>query len=292
MRLVFLLSMIFCMFGSIGAEAAEGACGLEFGEPVKAAQVIDGETLRLGDGRTLKLIGALAPKAPSWWKGPQKWGPEARVKRALEKLLAGRQLRLAPAGREQDRRGRLLAHLFITDGPERIWVQGRLIEEGYARAYTLPGSRSCAHALLSRESQARKAGKGIWRNSFFAVVDARETSKLLKRRYTYQLVEGQVVSVARRRSWTFVNFGKDYRSDFTVAIRAGNRRSFLKSDISLEALQGKHIRVRGWIERWNGPAIKVTHPEQIELLEEKENGEVLKKPNPAPLLRTPGSVNL
>jgi hypothetical protein len=26
------------------------------------------------------------------------------------------------------------------------------------------------------------------------------------------------------------------------------------------------VRVRGWIERWNGPVIKATHPEQIEIL--------------------------
>jgi hypothetical protein len=27
--------------------------------------------------------------------------------------------------------------------------------------------------------------------------------------------------------------------------------------------------VRGWIERWNGPVIKATHPEQIEVLAEQ-----------------------
>jgi len=292
MRAIFLFPLSFCLLAVPHAVAGDKECDLEPGEPVEVAQVIDGETLSLGDGRTVKLIGSLAPKAPSWWKGPQEWGPEARAKRALKKLLAGRQVRLAAAGRRQDRRGRLLVHLFTSEGPERLWVQAQLIEEGYARAYSLPGNRSCARALQSRESLARKAGIGIWHNSFFAVIDARETSKLLKRRYTYQLVEGLVKSVSMRRGWTFVNFGEDYKSDFTAAIRAGDRRGFLKSDISLKALQGKHIRVRGWIERWNGPAIKVTHPEQIELINGKEGGGLQEKQNPAPLSHTPGPVNL
>ena len=31
-------------------------------------------------------------------------------------------------------------------------------------------------------------------------------------------------------------------------------------------LEGKRIRVRGWLRSWNGPQIEASHPEQIELL--------------------------
>ena len=31
---------------------------------------------------------------------------------------------------------------------------------------------------------------------------------------------------------------------------------------------GKQLRVRGWLKSYNGPMIDVTHPEQIEVLEE------------------------
>ena len=36
--------------------------------------------------------------------------------------------------------------------------------------------------------------------------------------------------------------------------------------MALEELEGKEVRVRGWIEWWNGTVIKATHPEQIEIL--------------------------
>lgn len=53
-----------------------------------------------------------------------------------------------------------------------------------------------------------------------------------------------------------------------MAVRAGDRRKFAGSDVDLAMLEGKVIRVRGWVELWNGPVIKVTHPEQIELLDQ------------------------
>ena len=34
------------------------------------------------------------------------------------------------------------------------------------------------------------------------------------------------------------------------------------------SLQGKRIRVRGWLKSFNGPMINATHPEQIEVLGE------------------------
>ena len=30
--------------------------------------------------------------------------------------------------------------------------------------------------------------------------------------------------------------------------------------------EGKRVRVRGWIDERNGPAMDLTHPEQVELL--------------------------
>ncbi len=267
------------------------ACDLELGREVNVARVIDSETIELEDGETVRLIGALAPHAPGWWKGPEPWQPAVRAKQALTRLVSGRAVHLAFSGRERDRHNRLLAHLFLVDELEMIWVQGRLVEEGHARAYSLPGSRACIRALQRREARARAARSGLWGRSWYAPVGATETARLSKRRYDFQIVEGRVVSLGVTRNWTFLNFGGDYKSDFTVAVRAGDRKGFKGSDVALEELEGKRVRVRGWIERWNGPAIKATHPEQIELLdvEMKEAVPEIQSPAPSP---APGSVKL
>lgn len=257
------------LFAAASAHAAE-TCDLPPEREARVAEVLDGQTVLLEGGETVRLIGALAPEAPAFWKGETPWRASERIRRALEKLAIDRRVRLASGGRERDRRGRLLAHLFLIDGKRSVWVQGRLVEEGHARAYSLPQSRACVRALQALEQRARKDRRGLWGDPFYAVAEADEPEALAPRRYTFQIVEGTVLSVGETRNWTFLNFGPDYRTDFTVAIAAGDRRAFKGSDVEPKALEGERVRVRGWIERWNGPVIKATHLEQIERLTESE----------------------
>lgn len=253
------------LIAASGARAGD-TCDLPPEREGKVAKVLDGQTVLLEGGETVRLVGALAPEAPAFWKGETPWRASERARDALEALVTGRTVRLASAGRETDRRGRLLAHLFLIDGEKSVWVQGRLVEEGQARAYSLPQSRACVRALQIVERRAREDRRGLWGDPFYAVADAGAPEALALRRYSFQIVEGTVQSVGETRNWTFLNFGPDYRTDFTVAVAARDRRHFKGSDLDLKALQGTRVRVRGWIERWNGPVIKATHPEQIERL--------------------------
>ena len=47
------------------------ACDLPAGETVTIAAVIDGETLGLSDGRTVRLGGVKVPAPPLGWKGEE-----------------------------------------------------------------------------------------------------------------------------------------------------------------------------------------------------------------------------
>lgn len=74
------------------------------------------------------------------------------------------------------------------------------------------------------------------------------------------------VAVVRGR--TFLNYGEDWRSDFTVSIPARDWTRFADAGIVPADYQGRRIRVRGWLKSRNGPMIDITHPEQIEVLTE------------------------
>jgi micrococcal nuclease len=50
--------------------------------------------------------------------------------------------------------------------------------------------------------------------------------------------------------------------------------------LDFRALEGRRVRVRGWIERRAGPAIEVRHPSQIEIVEEGEAAEGAEPPLP------------
>jgi micrococcal nuclease len=150
--------------------------------------------------------------------------------------------------------------VFIGDA----WLQADLIEGGFARAYSRSDTRRCAPALLRHEAAARTAKRGIWANAFYRV---RKPEELGADIGTFQLVEGKVASVRIGRERAYLNFGPDYRTDFTITISARVNKRLAKEGIDPASWNGKTVRVRGWLSLLNGPEIELTHAEQIELLD-------------------------
>ncbi len=118
--------------------------------------------------------------------------------------------------------------------------------------------------MLALERQARDARRGIWAHPYYAVRTAEEAAARVD---NYELVEGRVLTAAVVRGRAYLNFGRDWDSDFTVTIDSAARRAFDQAGIDPEVYEGRRIRVRGWLRSFNGPMIEVSHPEQIEVLE-------------------------
>jgi endonuclease YncB( thermonuclease family) len=260
-----------------GEDSQNATCSLQAGPTHTVVRIIDAETVLLDDDRELRLIGALAPRAPDPRPDAEPWPPERQSKTALRDLVLGRKIELAFGARRRDRYGRLLAHAFLDLGGERIWVQGRLLSGGHARAYGLPGSFACAHELLAHERAGRDARAGIWSHGTYAVRSASRAAALLRQRNTFQIVAGRVVHVAATKSNTYLNFGSDWRGDFTAGIERKILRAHPDWAKALGGLEGRRIEVRGWIEYRNGPYIRIEDPSQITVLDE-----AAPKPTPAP----------
>ena len=254
---VVVLGLVAALLAS-GAEASE----LKRDGSGIVVEVIDGDTVLLKDGRQVRLVGIQAPKLPLGRANFTKWPLADEAKGALEGLALGRQVSLGYGGRRQDRRGRELAHLFAEDGS---WLQGALLQQGLARVYSFRDNRARIVEMLVLERQARTARRGIWRVPYYRVLTATETPKFID---TFQLVEGTVLDVAVVRGRLYINFGADWRQDFTVTFAARDRALLDRSGFDYRALKDRRIRVRGWLKRWNGPMIEATHPEQIEVLQE------------------------
>ena len=245
------------------ATPRETPCELHAGPTRAVVRVIDAETVLLEDGREVRLIGALAPRSPDMSPNASTWPPEQQSEAALRDLVLGNSVELAYSAQRRDRYGRLLAHLFLNRDGARGWVQGELLRTGHARAYGLPGSFACMRELLAYERVARAAGAGLWSNAAYAARPAFRPRALLRQRNTYQVVAGRVAHVATTKSYTYVNFGKDWRTDFTAGIAAKLVRKYPAWAKTLAALDGKKVEVRGWIEYRNGPFIDVEDPSQI-----------------------------
>lgn len=242
--------MLLCAAGlAFASEAGAEAC---LGAPIGAGRVVAQPaptTLELDDGRmvALALVVLAEGAAPA---------------------LEGEAVILYDAGAERDRHGRLPAHVAVRDEAVGMaWLQHRLIRDGFARVASFEDQRVCAKELLVVEAEARAEARGLWRDREFAVRDAEMIEDLSRQVGTFQIVEGRVLAVATVRGTTYLNFGRDYRSDFTIIVSRG-AAGLLGGEEEIETVfEGRRVRVRGWIEDENGPAIRLTHPEQISLVD-------------------------
>jgi endonuclease YncB( thermonuclease family) len=261
LRAVLLVLILLFVAESASARARPAA------EPVAAGrvvEVVDGDTVVLEGGVEVRLVGIQAPKLPLGRPNFPVWPLAPEAKAALDRLALGKPVSLGYGGARIDRHGRLLAHLDA-DG---AWVQGEMLRQGLARVYTFHDNRARAAEMLALEREARAAGRGIWKHPYYRVLDATETPKSFDRLLdSFQMVEGRVVKAAVVKRRGYLNFGADWRSDFTVTISAEHLRAFAAAGADVVAYEGKRVRVRGWLKSWNGPMIEATHPEQIEVLD-------------------------
>lgn len=232
----------------------------EAGERARISHVVDGDTVVLADGRVVRLVGLQAPKLPLGRAGFRPWPLSSTAKEVLEGLLLKRTVQLHFAGDPMDRWNRILAHLVRDDG---LWVQGEMLRLGMARVYSFADNRGAVSSMLKIEETARGENKGIWARPFYSIRTPTETMRL---RDGFQIVEGDVVDAAKVKGQVFLNFDSDWRTDFTIRIPRNVLREFENLGIDVLALKGKMVRVRGWIRRWNGPMIELTHMEQLEPL--------------------------
>jgi len=208
----------------------------------------------------LRLANVRAPARPLGHPKSRGWPLAAQAREALRRLVQGADVVLARDGPRMDRHGRTLAQVFRADG---TWVQVALLRRGLARVDGFPGTPEVTAALLAAEAEARRAGRGLWAHPGYRVRTHREAHDAVG---SFQLVRGRVRDVAVVRGRAYLNFGRDWREDFTVTLAPRARRRFESAGIDVESYEGRVVRVRGWIESYNGPMIEVTHPEQIEVL--------------------------
>ena len=235
------------------------AWDLEPGGSGRVVEVIDGDTVVLDDGQDVRLVGMMAPKlslgrahVPT-----EPLAPEAKA--ALEDLVLGRRVTLWFGGNRRDRHGRTLAHLRDEDGR---WVQGAMIEQGFGRVYSFADNRALVADMLALERAARAARRGLWSVPEFTVRAPDEDVPL----DAYMVVEGVVADAASVNDRVYLNFGDDWRTDFTATIGRKAATVFDEAGLDPVALEGTRVRLRGWTTYRNGPMIDLSHPEQIEVL--------------------------
>jgi micrococcal nuclease len=123
----------------------------------RVERVIDGDTLQLANGVTVRLIGADTPETVRHDHPVERFGREAT--RFTRQFVSGGEVRLQFDGDRLDKYGRLLALVWVGDR----MLNEELIRQGLARARTeFSYSEATKARFLRAQAKAQAAGRGIW----------------------------------------------------------------------------------------------------------------------------------
>ena len=120
-------------------------------------RVIDGDTIELTNGESVRLIGGDTPETKHPYKPVEYFGEEAY--RFTKRMVEGKKVRLEFDWQERDRYGRLLAYVYLMDGR---FVNAEIIKQGYGHAYTkYPFKFLEEFRHYEREARGNKIG--LWK---------------------------------------------------------------------------------------------------------------------------------
>jgi endonuclease YncB( thermonuclease family) len=244
-RLIHLIAA-FLLIASHIAFAAP--CQFECQGEGRVAAIVDVRSVRLDDGREIRLMGI---------------EPTASTKQALASLLTGRDVTLRGSDDTPDRYGRQGALVFI--GESDSSAQAMLLAEGDALVSAEIADKECAAALMASEAAARRQKKGNWADPS-AIKNAESPDDILAEIGRFVVVEGKVLSVRQAGAMTYLNFGRNWTRGFAATISKRTLPVFENAGIALKSLENRRIRVRGWVEGNTGPRIDIRLVGQVELL--------------------------
>jgi len=168
----------------------------------------------------------------------------------------------------------------VTDA--KVWVQEDLVSKGLVWAFSSETSQEMADTLKLVEDSARLQRLGFWKNPAYAIKTPKTVKKFMN---SYQIVEGKILSVNVEQitGTTYLNFGKNWKTDFVVRIRGNPKFLGLVKDPKADKdfdedpsrppafnprqWENRIVRVRGWVHGISGPVIDVNEKEQVDFVQ-------------------------
>lgn len=226
-----------------------------YDETAVVKSVHDGDTLKLIDGRKVRLIGINTPELARNNQAAQPYARQAR--QALLQLVnqSDLQIRLVYGAQREDRYQRTLAHLYLPDGQN---IQAALIRQGMATAFTTPPNDRQSRCYRQLESKAIDNKKGIWSLTDYQLYQIHELGQNSK---GFHRIQGSVTKAYQSPGGFWLILDNRLR----VHIKQQDLTYF---DISfLQQLTGKMITVRGWLHpKKKSYFMNLRHPDALRLI--------------------------
>jgi micrococcal nuclease len=209
------------------------------GEMAVVERVYDGDTIKLKDGRHVRILGVNAPEIDHGKERTgQALGEESRG--ATETFLkANKNVRLFYDEQRVDRYERTLAHVYDAQGNS---LAANLLRSGLGFHVAIPPNLSLNECLIGQEAIARKKGLGVWSHVGW---QAKPASSLTLDDTGFQRIRGRVVSVRQAQSiWLELD------GPLVIKITPTDLKNFSTSN--WQSWRGKQVEVRGWVTERGG----------------------------------------
>ena len=209
---------------------------------VKVAQVFDGDTVQLGDGRKVRLIGI---NTPELGREDQKEEPLAQEATVVLSRWQNKSVRLQVGKDARDRYGRTLGHLFSGEGEN---LTASLLAEGLGFPVAFPPNTAYADCYRQQAALAEAQARGVWRHGYFRL---RSPSLEADLKGGFGRYRGQIerISVTKKVIWI------DFVGNLSVRV-ARKDMPYLDGEVLKELLQAvdrkqelrlPQLIVSGWV---------------------------------------------
>ena len=234
--------------------AANNCSADTFHESVKVAHVYDGDTIKLTDGRKLRIIGINTPERGRDGKKDQPFYQDAKnhLQQIIEKN--NNQLKIILGKDKRDRYKRLLAHIFTLQNEN---ITSSMLKKGMGFSIAIPPNIKFNACYQKAEREAKKHNSGIWQHSFSQAVEAASLSETTR---GFHQVKGTVQRIGESRSSYWLNLDEK----FALRILKKDLPYFIK--YHPKQLLNQQVIARGWIyQRKNELRMSIHHPASLQL---------------------------
>lgn len=231
----------------------------KYHETVQVAHVYDGDTVKLVDGRKIRLIGINTPERGRDGKADEPFYLAA--KKQLQKLIrnSNNKIKIVLGKDKRDRYKRLLAHIFTLDNKN---ITATLLKNGMGFSIAIPPNIQLLACYKDAERLAQKKAYGIWNHKYSKAINVASLNKSAR---GFHRITGTVDRIGESRSSFWLNLNSKSGVKFALRI--------LKKDLSYfnrnqpKDLINKQLTARGWVYNIKGEQrMTVHHPAALQII--------------------------
>jgi endonuclease YncB( thermonuclease family) len=214
--------------------------------------VVDGDTLRLAGGASVRLIGINTPERGRNGSPDEPLAREAAA--ALAALLGSGDRVLLQAGADPlDAHQRRLAHAFDLSGRN---LAAELLRRGLGFHVAISPNFAFLECLQGAEAEAARAGRGVWGVPAYR---ARAAVELEPGRRGFIRLRDRVTRVSFKKNGWWLQLG----GKVGLRIRGEDQHLFERG--ALLELEGRTVEARGWLVPMKGDwwMITIGHPAML-----------------------------